>query len=306
MNRRALIAGLGLGLATVLVVAWILNRPRTEAPAPEAGQARIVSVGGAVTEILYAIGAGEQIVGSDTTSMYPPAANEMPKVGYLRQLSAEGVLSLNPTLIIATQEAGPPHVIDQLRDAGVTVALIPGEKTREGLASRINAVAEAVRQSDAAAPLASQIEADWQRLQAARPKDETKPRILFIYARGGGVLNVSGTGTAAAAVISLIGGENAVPGYQGYRPLTAEAVVAAAPDVILMSKQGLEAVGGPQGLWQLGGMALTPAATANRVMTGDELAMLGFGPRTPAALADLAQALSASPDGANLAQATRP
>ena len=82
---------------------------------------RVVSVGGALTETVYALGAGELLVGSDTTSYYPEAAANSPKVGYQRALSAEGILSLSPDLVIMTDEAGPPPVLAQLNSAGVNM-----------------------------------------------------------------------------------------------------------------------------------------------------------------------------------------
>ncbi|MEM1059750.1 MAG: hemin ABC transporter substrate-binding protein [Verrucomicrobiota bacterium] len=264
---------------------------------------RIVSLGGSITEILYLLDEDDALVGVDTTSIYPPETGELPKVGYLRQLSAEGVLSLNPTMVIGSDDAGPPHVVDQLRQAGLNIVLLPNEKSPESLAATVKGVAEAVGKQEQAKPLLARLEKEWAAVKASADAKPAKPKVLFIYARAGGILSVSGTGTAADAVIALIGGQNAVTGYQGYKPLTAEAVVEASPDVILLSESGLESQGGLEGLLQIPGISLTPAGRDQRVLTASQLPLLGFGPRTPAALAELARALDFEEEGSPVANA---
>lgn len=259
---------------------------------------RIVTLGGTITEIVFALGAGERVVGVDASSSFPQAANPLPKVAYHRRLSAEGVLSLRPTLIIATTEAGPPEAIQQLRSAGVTVLVLPREPTVEGAIAAIERIAAALETQARGAALIQTLEAELQRVQSSAPQPAAQAKILFLYARGQGTLMVAGQDTGADTMIGLAGGINAVQGYSGYKPLTSEAAVAAAPDVILLMDNGLESVGGAQGLWQLPGLALTPAGQQGRVLSMDGLFLLGFGPRLGQAVLALNGALYGPPSRA--------
>ncbi|MYA22998.1 MAG: hemin ABC transporter substrate-binding protein [Gemmatimonadetes bacterium] len=252
---------------------------------------RIVTLGGTITEIVFALGAGERVVGVDASSSFPEAANQLPKVAYHRRLSAEGVLSLRPTLIIATTEAGPPEAIQQLKSAGVTVLVLPHEPTVENAIATIERIAAALNVPARGTALIQALKKDLGQVQSSIPQTAAQAKILFLYARGQGTLMVAGQDTAADTMIGLAGGINAVRGYSGYKPLTSEAAVAAAPDLILLMDSGLESIGGAQGLWQLPGLALTPAGQQGRVLSMDGLFLLGFGPRLGQAALALNEAL---------------
>ncbi len=250
---------------------------------------RIVSVGGSLTEIVYALGASDALVGTDTSSGYPEAATRLPQVGYQRRLSAEGVLSLNPTLVLATADAGPPAAMEQIRSAGVPVLTAPSARTPEGIKEKIRTVAQALGREERGEELTRVLDADLLLAKAFVAGANKKPRVLFIYARGQGTMMVSGSGTSAHTMIQLSGAENAVSGYDNYKPLTAEAVVAAEPDVILMLSSGLASLGGVDGLLKAPGVALTPAGMNRRIVAMDGLYLLGFGPRTGKAVLELAR-----------------
>ena len=252
---------------------------------------RIVTLGGTITEIVFALGAGERVVGVDASSSFPEAVNQLPKVAYHRRLSAEGVLSLRPTLIIATTEAGPPEAIQQLESAGVTVLVLPHEPTVENAIAKIERIAAALEVQARGTALIQALKEELSQVQSAIPQTAAQAKILFLYARGQGTLMVAGQDTAADTMIDLAGGTNAVQGYNGYKPLTSEAAVAAAPDLILLMDSGLESIGGAQGLWQLPGLALTPAGQQGRVLSMDGLFLLGFGPRLGQAVLALNEAL---------------
>ncbi len=265
---------------------------------------RVVSVGGAITETIYALGAEGGLVGVDTSSLYPSAATKLPQVGYARTLSAEGVLSLRPTLLLLTSEAGPPAVLRQLKEAGVPTVTIPAGHGVTEAADKVRKVAAALGQDGLGEKLATQLLDEARAVSDKIAALKTKPRVLFLYARSGGTLNVAGADTAADAMIAAAGGVNAVTGYTGYKPLTAEAAVAAAPDVILVTTTGLESLGGADKLFALPALAPTPAARSHRVAAMDDLLLLGFGPRTGQALRELATALH-SPSSAAVTAATR-
>ena len=252
---------------------------------------RIVTLGGTITEIVFALGAGERVVGVDASSSFPEAVNQLPKAAYHRRLSAEGVLSLRPTLIIATTEAGPPEAIQQLKSAGVTILVLSHEPTVENAIAKIERIAAALNVQERGTALIQALKKKLSQVQSSIPQTAAQAKILFLYARGQGTLMVAGQDTAADTMIDLAGGTNAVRGYNGYKPLTSEAAVAAAPDLILLMDSGLESIGGAQGLWQLPGLALTPAGKQGRVLSMDGLFLLGFGPRLGQAALALNEAL---------------
>lgn len=210
-----------LFLALCLLVAC----HRTLAPA---AAARVVAIGSPVTEAVYALGAGDALVGVDTSSLFPPEAQRLPQVGYQRTLSAEGILGLRPTVVLAGADAGPPAVLEQLKAAGVRLERLDGGPTVASARARITKVAELLAKDPG--PVLAALDADL----AHVPASEAHPKVLVIYARGGGTLNVFGTGTVADTMITLAGGKNAIVDFVGPKPLTAEALVKAAPDVIVI------------------------------------------------------------------------
>jgi iron complex transport system substrate-binding protein len=242
------------------------------------GNARIVSLGSIITETLVALGEEKRLVGVDATSVYPASVKAIPQVGYHRQLAAEGVLSLKPTLVLGTTDAGPAHALDQIRGAGVSVVLIPSKDTAESARQVMAEVGRLVgRDADAQAILA-RIDKQLADVQA-RTASATKPRVLFIYARGGGTLNVAGSRTKADEVIRLAGGINAFGDQDGYKPLTSEGVVAGRPDVVFVLEGGFQALGGEAGILAIPGISLTPAGQKRRIIHLDDSLALGFGPR---------------------------
>jgi iron complex transport system substrate-binding protein len=249
-----------------------------------------VSIGGALTEIVYALGAQSQLVAVDTTSLHPKEALLLPKVGYMRQLSAEGVLSMRPSVVLATAEAGPPNVIAQLKSANVNLQIASAEHSAAELQNKVNMVATALGKPEEGKLLAQRLAREMQDVQTWVAQQKDAPRVLFLLAHSG-TPQVSGEGTAADALIRLAGGMNVMAGLKGYKPMTAEAMVAAAPEVILISQQGLEAMGGVDKLLANAGLALTPAGKNRRVIAMEALYMLGFGPRLPQAVRDLARQL---------------
>lgn len=253
---------------------------------------RVVALGGSVTEIVFALGAGEHLVGVDQSSVAAPGAARLARVSNFRSLSAEGVLSLAPTVVIATTEAGPASALAQLRAAGVRVHLVPAAESIDEAAAKIRAVGAALGSMARADSLATRVAAEARRAAsdavAMADRHGRRPVVLFIYARGAGSLFVAGTRTIAASMIGLAAGTNAVSAFEGFRPLTAEAVVAAAPDVIVIPSRGLASVGGVAGLRRLPGVALTPAGRHGRIVTVDDGLLLGFGPRLAEGIRSLA------------------
>lgn len=272
-------AGTGAGAATGMP-AW------AQAPAAQ----RLVAVGGAVTEVVYALGAEALLVGTDTTSLYPEAATRTPKVGYLRQLSAEGLLSLRPDAIVGAGDAGPATVLEQVKSAGVRVELVPADHSFEEVLRKVAVVGAVTGRQAQAAALAQTLKATWAQVQTAVAQATRKPRALFILSHNGSPM-VAGTGTAAHALLTLAGAENVVQQFAGYRPLTAEAMALVAPQVIVNSTQGIEALGGVDAFWRRPELALTPAFQRKALVAMEASHLLGFGPRMPSAVQALHTAL---------------
>jgi iron complex transport system substrate-binding protein len=250
---------------------------------------RVATLGGAITETAYALGAQDQVVAVDASSFFPPEAlREKPDLGYYRFLSPEPVLAHDPSLIIGDEETGPPEVVAQLRDAGVPVLLLPDGDDVPAARQIIVTLGEVFGRADAAAELVETLDADVAAAAALVADATDRPRVLFILQPPQAPLLVAGGDTAAGSMIDLAGGDNVYPGFEGYIPMTPEGIVAAAPEVILTTDASLELLGGLETFRASAGVAQTPAAQAGRIVAMEDLYLLGFGPRTGRAIADLA------------------
>ena len=263
-----------------------------QANAAETGPPRrLVAAGGAVTEIIYALGQGDRLAGSDISSLWPEEVKRLPRIGYLRTLSAEGILALHPDMLLTTPEAGPPATLEHLRAGQVRIETIPGGFTPESVETKLTRVAEALGQPERGRQLVDRFRGEWDRARASVAKLPGKPRVLFVLAHTGGSPMVAGRNTAADAMIQLARAENAGAAFDGYKPLTAEAAAMANPDVILITDEGVQELGGLQALWSNTALRLTSAGKHRRAVSMDSLYLLSFGPRLPAAVRDLATRL---------------
>jgi iron complex transport system substrate-binding protein len=253
---------------------------------------RVVAIGGDVTEIVYALGEGKRLVGADETSMYPAAETKaLPKVGYMRNLAAEGILSLKPELIIATSNAGPPAVLEQLKDAKIKLVLVQSDESIEGVYAKVDAVAAALGVTPKAAALKASIEKRMTAVETALKAVDSKAKAMFLLAQGPGGAMAAGKGTAADSMIKLAHATNVAAGFDGYKPLTPESAVALAPDIIIVAEHAVAMLGGVDKLKLRPEIAITPAGKANRIVVMDAQLLLGFSPRTPDAVATLARAV---------------
>jgi iron complex transport system substrate-binding protein len=271
-RRRLLLAG-AVGLA---------------APPARATAARLVTIGGSVTETVFALGAGERVIAVDSTSRYPAPAARLPQVGYLRALAPEGLISLSPDLLLLSEEAGPPQAVAVLRAAGTGIAVVPDRPGLHGITRKIATIAASLGVDGTA--LAEGVAADWQALDG--PVNALPPlRALFVLSAARGSPLVSGRDTHADAMLREAGARNLVTGFAGYRPLSAETAAMLAPEVIVMMDHALVEAGGVDAVLRMPALAVTPAAAARRVVALDGSYMLGFGPRAAHARRDLATLL---------------
>lgn len=253
---------------------------------------RVATLGGVFTETAYALGAQDQVAAVDASSFYPPEAlAEKPNFGYYRFLSAEPVLAQAPSLIIGNEETGPPEVVAQLRDAGVPILLLPDNNDVQAARDLITTLGVIFGREEAAADLVATLDADVEAAGALVAEATSRPRVLFILQPPEAPTLVAGGDTAAGSMIDLAGGENIYPGFGSYIPMTPEGIVEIAPDIILTTDASLERFGGREAFLAAPGVAQTPAAQAGRVVSMEDLYLLGFGPRTGKAVADLARLL---------------
>lgn len=283
------VSGLVLGLASCLL-------PGGPVAAAEGG-GKIVTLGAAVTEIVFELGEGARIIGRDRTSTYPPAALELPDVGYVRALSAEGVLALGPELILASEGAGPPDVIGVLKQAGIKYVVIPEGLDAEAVARKITMVGEALGVEARAQALARKVTGELEAAAAmnaqTKAKSASPKRAMFVMSSKGGKLNVAGRNTPPDAIIRMAGGVNAITEFDLYKPISDEAAAAAAPDLILMMTRGGDHAATAEELFALPSLVTTPAARDMALVKVDGAKFFGFGPRVGEVVRDLAAHLNA-------------
>jgi iron complex transport system substrate-binding protein len=247
---------------------------------------RIVSLSGAVSETLVALGMEEQIVGVDVTSTFPGSLQSKTKVGNTHNLNVESILALRPDYVISMQQRGiKPEQAAQLQQAGVKVWIIDQEYSINGTKKYISQLADSFGKQEAGKNLINTIDEQY----AAIPQFEQKPRIMFIYARGAGALSVCGKDMPMATMIAMAGGVNAGDEFEGFKPLTAEAVVKSDPDAILLFESGIKSLDGPEGILQVPGVAQTKAGKNRNFIVMDGELLSGFGPRVAEAVIELSQ-----------------
>ncbi|TGD42775.1 hemin ABC transporter substrate-binding protein [Pseudotabrizicola sediminis] len=281
------VGGVHAGL-TALILVLAVSTARAEE-----GPRRVIAAGGSAAEIVFALEQGDRLIARDTTSSFPEAVLALPDIGYVRRLSPENLIAMEPDLILAEHDAGPPETIELLTRAEVPLVTLPEAQTPADVLAKIRVTAESLGVRQAGEDLAARTQADLDRAAAAAAALPSHPRVMFVLSMQGGRIMAAGTDTSAAAMIALAGGVNAVDGISGYKLLTDEAIIAAAPDVILAMDRGGDLALEVADLVAHPALALTPAGEAAQVVRMDGLYLLGFGPRTGEAALELNTALQA-------------
>jgi iron complex transport system substrate-binding protein len=261
---------------------------------------RIVSIGGSVTEILYALGQEQRVAAVDVTSLYPVRAlKDKPNVGYIRQLSPEGVLGLAPTLVLASEGAGPKEAVSVIEGASVPFVHVPDHFTGEGIVEKIKLIAAATGQEKRGECLVRTVEADLAAV-ARMLGGVTKPvRVVFILSFMNGRAMVAGKNTAADGIIRLAGAVNALSDFEGYKIVGDEALIVAQPDSVLAMERSNFKLTADEA-FSHAAFSVSPAARNKSFISMEGLYLLGFGPRTAKAARDLAHALYPSLETAAL------
>ncbi|MFV0318277.1 MAG: ABC transporter substrate-binding protein [Microthrixaceae bacterium] len=269
---------------------------------------RIVALSGNLAETVYALGLGDDVVGRDISTTIEEA-QDVPLVTRAHDVSAESVLSLEPTVVLADTNTGPPEALEHIRNVGVPVVTFEVTASVEGVSEQIERVGEALGVPGTGAEVAERTEAEIDAVASDGATDsgaaaggarDDAPLVAFLYMRGqAGVYLIGGEGSGADSMIEAAGGRDAGTAIgldQPFTPITSEALVKAAPDVILMTTTGLESVGGVAGLVEIPGIAQTPAGRAGSVVTIEDGLLFGFGTRTPSAIEQIAEGFAAFSD----------
>jgi len=281
--RAALAPMLGVLLAA-------LPAGANEGAAVFSDASRIASIGGSITEIVYALGEEGHLVARDSTSSYPREALKLPDVGYMRALSPEGVLSVNPSGILALHGSGPREAVDVLKKSSVPFIEVPEHYSHEGIIEKIRIVGKALGVDAKAEKLAAEMDAKLTAAEKQTASIKERKRILFVLSTQGGKILAAGSDTAGDGIINLAGAVNAVEGFSGYKQMSDEAIVTARPDVILTMRNAGPSISEDE-LFANPPIASTPAGAARKAISMDGGYLLGFGPRTAEAIHDLAVSL---------------
>ena len=259
---------------------------------------RIVPLDGSVAEIVFALGLGANIVATDLSATWPPEAADLPQIGYQRALSPEPIAAFSPTVLIGTDIAGPPQTLKDLRELGYPVVIVPNEPHSGGPSKKIRAVARALGVEERGDLLASDLD---EQITAAtkNPIPELRPLVAAIYVRGEGTQLVLGRNSSINWVIRAAGGQSLadILEIDDYTPITAEPLLVANPDAIIIPAAGLESVGGIPGLLEIGGLAETTAGRNQSVYSYEDQLLLGNGPRTGLLLKSLTSELEKLAEG---------
>ena len=254
---------------------------------------RIIPLWDSLAEVVFALGLGDHVVGRDTSTTFAQA-RKLPLVTRAHDVTAESVLSLRPTLILADEQSGPPEALRQIRDIGVPVVVFRRPTNVEEIPAQIRRIAAALGVKPAGEELAAKATDDIDAVRKGLPANAKKPRVAFLYIRGNaGVSLIAGPGSGVDSMIKAAGGNDAGTAIHlanPFTPLTSEALVTAQPDVILMTTTGLKSVGGINGLLDVPGIAQTPAGRDRRVVTMEDGLLFSFGTRTAHALRTLSAA----------------
>ncbi|MER5610904.1 ABC transporter substrate-binding protein [Streptomyces sp. NPDC002215] len=254
---------------------------------------RIVPLTGGLSEIVFTLGLGKQVVARDITATFEQAA-ELPVVTRAHDVSAESVLSLKPTVVLAETTTGPAEAIDQIRDAGIPLVVVAPAKQLSDVGRRIDTVAAALGVPDSGTELKSRTQSRIDAVQKSVPAPAdgaTKPRVAFLYLRGSAsVYLLGGRESGASSLLEAAGAVDAGKASglkKDFTAITSEALAKAAPDAILVMSKGLESVGGVDGLVKIPGVAETPAGMDRRIISIDDGVLLNYGPRTDRVLSEL-------------------
>lgn len=281
-------------LLTTLAIVFLLGsvvgcQKKSNTTPPSQNGNRIISLNGALTEVLVELGYIEQLVGRDVTSTFPKKVKDSVKdLGHVRSLTIEPLMSLHPDLILATDGELASDLEKSIRDSGIEFKVFKPEYSIAGTKKLIDQVADFLDEKDRAEALKTKIDTDMAKLETFNHP----PKVLFVYARGAGTLMVAGEDTQMTNMIEIAGGKNAVTEFKDFKPLTEEALLENNPDVVLLFDSGLQSLGGVDGfLKAVPAITQTQAGKDKAIISMDGGLLSDFGPRVGEAAYHLNQLL---------------
>lgn len=266
-----------------------------------------IDISGTIASTVFALGLGDQVVGRDSSTMFA-GTEDLPvvtKTGHT--LNAEAILELAPTVILTDTTIGPKEIRQQLRDAGIAIVVISSDRRLDTTDELVTEIATALGVPSRGAALIERLDADLDDALAeiadVMPTEvDDRARMLFLYVRGNAnIYYIFGEDSGADSLIDAVGGVDVAAeiGWEGMKPMTAEALVAARPDVLVMMTDGLESVDGIDGLIErIPAIAETPAGANRRVIDMADSEILSFGPRSADVIGAIARALYAPSESA--------
>ncbi len=275
----------------VFILAILCSCQSRETKKETVTQNKIISIGGAVTETLYALDLGNNIQAVDVTSTFPETVHALPKLGHVSNISFEALLNYEPDVVVATQDPAGTALYKQIEGTQLQLDLIDAPTSIEGTQNMITSIGKIFNKEEDAVIINNSIDEDLNLLDQYLETIEQKPKVLFLYARGSDMLMVAGKETSADYMINLAGGINAVNEFNDFKPLSPEAAITANPDVILVFDSGLQSLNGLDGVLALPGISETKAAKEKKVVAMEGHYLLGFGPRIGKAALDLAKSI---------------
>ena len=280
-----------------VLAAWLIVAASPAATECErADSARVAVAGGSITEIIYFLGAEDRIVAVDSTSNFPAAAREFPSMGYVRALSAEGVLSLTPTLVLGENDMGPPETVAMVERAGVTLVRVGEVHTARGIIDKVRCVGSVLGLDDRVAELSSgELEPAARVLRRLREEVTLKPRVAFLLQFRDGAPIGAGRDTSAQGLLDMVVADNVLADFEGWKPVSMEAMSRAAPDFVVITERGVRGAGGAAAVLSHPALSLVlgngKGDSRDRLIVMDGMSMLGFGPRTLTTALELARRL---------------
>ncbi len=251
---------------------------------------KIITAGGTVTEVVDALGYSDQIIATDITSTFPKFIKSLPSIGYRNQIKAEGILALGPDLVLIEENYLSPDVVDQLKAAEVNIQVFQKPTTVEGTKALVTELATFLDEVTKGKEINKAVDADLAELDTYLKTQKSKPKAIFVMARGPETVFVAGDKTFATEIFKLANLEGTATGFDEFAPLTPESLVQMNPEYLVFFESGIESLGGKEGLVKIQGIEQTTAFKDGHIIALDGQYLSGFGPRVGKAALELAKA----------------
>ena len=244
-------------------------------------RSKIVVAGGSITEIVYFLGMEDKLVGVDITSNFPKEAKKLKSIGYLRNLSIEGILSLSPGLVLAEEDIGPPIIVNQLRKTSIDLRIIKEKNNLNGIHNKILCISKILNTSLEDNKDYVELQKKLYRVRNLKKINSKKiKKILLILMMRGSSPVVAGKNTSGQGFIEMIGHENSMKNLNGWKPVSSEEIIKKNPDYIIITKRAFKSFSSLDQFLSIPGISSTLAAKKKNIIVKDGMSMLGFGPRT--------------------------